>query len=159
MQILHRNFLKVNKRSAPKHPAVMFTVFQRSQSHSSPEMSQIIVSDPLYDFSHRHQSFPQEKRSKQEMKFGEEFDDRDLRLSGIERNVSFGSQSMAGAETRSILMSILNTARKRLYDCSVETWFKDCLDKISRNPSIDCFSLLPKHVFLDFSPFTQGLRC
>jgi len=48
------------------------------------------------------------------MKFGEEFDDRDLRLSGIERNVSFGSQSTTEAETRSILMTILNTARKRL---------------------------------------------
>jgi Transposase and inactivated derivatives len=72
--------------------------------------------------------------------------ERDLRPSVIARNVSFGSQSMAGAETRSILMSILNTARKRLYDCSVETWFKDCLDKISRNPSIDCFSLLPKRL-------------
>lgn len=72
--------------------------------------------------------------------------ERDLRPSVIARNVSFGSQSPTGAETRSILMSILNTARKRLNDSNVEGWFKDCLDKISRNPSLDTFSLLPKRL-------------
>jgi hypothetical protein len=46
---------------------------------------------------------------------------KDFRPSVIAGNVSFGSQSTAGAETRSILMSILNTAGKRLYNSSVGT--------------------------------------
>ncbi len=61
----------------------------------------------------------------------------------IARKVSFGSQSKKGAETRSILMTILHTAQKRLKGKSVEDWFKDMLDSIASSPKIDPFLLLP----------------
>jgi len=69
--------------------------------------------------------------------------ERDLRPTVIARKVSFGSQSQKGAATRSVLMSILQTAKKRLGNQTVAEWFKEALDKIASNPDIDPFSLLP----------------
>lgn len=69
--------------------------------------------------------------------------ERDLRPTVIARKVSFGSQSQRGAATRSVLMSILQTAKKRLVNKTVTEWFKEVLDKIASNPDIDPFSLLP----------------
>ena len=57
--------------------------------------------------------------------------------------VSFGSQSERGADTRSILMTILHTAEKRLKDQTMEEWFKNALDKLVLNPNINPYSLLP----------------
>ena len=70
--------------------------------------------------------------------------ERNFRSTVIARKISFGSQSLAGAKTRGILMTILHTARKRLLDENIEAWTKNCLDSISRNPNIYVFSLLPK---------------
>ena len=70
--------------------------------------------------------------------------ERDLRSTVIARKVSFGSQSAAGAKARSILMTILHTARKRLPSGTIEEWFKNSLDQIAQNPSIETYSLIPK---------------
>ena len=70
--------------------------------------------------------------------------ERELRSVVIARKVSFGSQSINGAKTRGILMTVLLTAQKRLKDRPVEEWFKDTLDKIALNPDIKINSLLPK---------------
>lgn len=69
--------------------------------------------------------------------------ERELRPTVIARKVSFGSQSKRGAETRSILMTILHTVQKRLKNQTIEDWFKNALDKIVINPNIDPYSLLP----------------
>lgn len=69
--------------------------------------------------------------------------ERELRPTVIARKVSFGSQSVKGAKTRSILTTILHTVQKRLKDKTVEEWLRESLDKISANPSIDPYSLIP----------------
>lgn len=70
--------------------------------------------------------------------------EREIRPTVIARKVSYGSQSKQGAETRSILMTVLHTARKRLgTEENVAKWFKDALDRFSKNPNIDPFELLP----------------
>ncbi len=48
----------------------------------------------------------------------------DLRSTVIARKVSFGSQSLAGAKARSILMTIFHTVRKKLLNSSIEEWIK-----------------------------------
>ena len=66
--------------------------------------------------------------------------ERDLRPSVIARKVSFGSQSDAGAQTRSILMSVLHTLKKRCADpCSA---LKTGLDRLAQDPTVDPFELL-----------------
>ncbi len=66
--------------------------------------------------------------------------ERDLRPSVIARKVSFGSQSKAGANTRSILMSVLHTLKKQNSDpCST---LKTALDQLAKNPTLDPFALL-----------------
>lgn len=71
------------------------------------------------------------------------FAERELRPTVIARKASFGSQSDAGAETRSHIMSLLYTVKKRLRNKSVEEWLKEALDKISANPTINIATLLP----------------
>jgi hypothetical protein len=69
--------------------------------------------------------------------------ERELRPTVIARKVSFGSQSIQGAKTRSILMTILHTAKKRLQNQTIENWFKEALSKIIQNPTINLYTLLP----------------
>lgn len=69
--------------------------------------------------------------------------ERELRPTVIARKVSFGSQSEEGAATRSILMSIIYTASKRLKDKSLEEWFVWTLEEFAKNPEVDPVSLLP----------------
>ncbi len=69
--------------------------------------------------------------------------ERELRPTVIARKVSFGSQSKRGALTRSILMSILHTAQKRLKNQTPEDWFRNALNDIVANPNVDPYSLLP----------------
>lgn len=69
--------------------------------------------------------------------------ERELRPTVIARKVSFGSQSEEGAATRSIMMSIIHTASKRLKDKSIEEWFVWTLEEFSKNPEVDPISLLP----------------
>jgi hypothetical protein len=69
--------------------------------------------------------------------------ERELRPTVIARKVSFGSQSKQGAFTRSVLMTIMHTAKKRLPDNNLQEWLKKSLDAIAANPDIDVYSLLP----------------
>lgn len=48
--------------------------------------------------------------------------ERELRPTVIARKISFGSQSKRGAKTRSSIMSVLWTAKKRFPDQPVESW-------------------------------------
>lgn len=68
--------------------------------------------------------------------------ERELRPTVIARKVSFGSSSDAGAETRSILMSVLHTLNKRRGKESLESVFKEILDRIADNPAIHVASLV-----------------
>lgn len=68
--------------------------------------------------------------------------ERDLRPTVIARKVSFGSSSDAGAETRSILMSVLHTLNKRRGKESLESVFKSVLDTIAENPDVDVALLI-----------------
>lgn len=70
--------------------------------------------------------------------------ERELRPTVIARKVSFGSQSENGASTRSVLMSILHTAAKRLKNKSLEEWFLWTLEEFTKNPKVDPVSLLPR---------------
>jgi hypothetical protein len=69
--------------------------------------------------------------------------ERDLRPTVIARKVSFGSSSDAGAETRSVLMSVLHTLNKRRGNVSLESVFKDILNRIAEDPHVDVASLIP----------------
>lgn len=68
--------------------------------------------------------------------------ERELRPTVIARKVSFGSQSIKGAETRSTIMSYLHTAAKRVKNKPLEDWFKGVLNKIAENPDTNCYELL-----------------
>lgn len=71
--------------------------------------------------------------------------ERELRPTVIARKVSFGSQSDSGAKTRGRMMTVLLTAKKRLpKETPIEDWFKDCLDKLAANQSINIYDLLPR---------------
>jgi transposase len=72
--------------------------------------------------------------------------ERNLRPTVIARKVSFGSSSDAGAETRSVLMSVLHTLNKRRREVPLESVFKAILDKIAENPAVNVTSLLPPPV-------------
>ena len=61
--------------------------------------------------------------------------ERDLRPTVIARKTSFGSQSDAGARTRSILMTVLHTLKKQGYDATAR--LKDILDEIAKDISQD----------------------
>jgi transposase len=67
--------------------------------------------------------------------------ERDLRPTVIARKVSFGSQSEAGARTRSILMTVLVSLRKQHPD-DYEQRFKAALDRLALNPAADPYALL-----------------
>ncbi len=69
--------------------------------------------------------------------------ERELRPTVIARKVSFGSQSKQGALTRSVLMTIIHTAKKRLPANSAQEWIKESLDAIAANPGVDVYSLMP----------------
>jgi transposase len=68
--------------------------------------------------------------------------ERELRPTVIARKVSFGSSSDAGAETRSVLMSVLHTLNKRRGKQSLESVFKEILDEIARNTEVDLIPLV-----------------
>lgn len=70
--------------------------------------------------------------------------ERELRPTVIARKVSFGSQSDAGAKTRSSIMSLLHTVKKRLKDKSLEEWLTQALNKLSENPNIAIATLIPQ---------------
>jgi transposase len=69
--------------------------------------------------------------------------ERELRPTVIARKVSFGSQSEAGARTRSSVMSLLHTVKKRLKNRSLEEWLTDAPNQISKDPNINIATLIP----------------
>jgi transposase len=72
--------------------------------------------------------------------------ERDLRPTVIARKASFGSGSEAGARTRSVLMSVLHTLNKRRGEQSLESVFKEILDKIAANRDVDLVPLVLRPV-------------
>jgi hypothetical protein len=66
--------------------------------------------------------------------------ERDLRPTVMARQVSFGSQSDAGAQTRGVLMSVLHTLKKRQVD--VVAHLKGSLDQLALDLHQDPFPLL-----------------
>ena len=66
--------------------------------------------------------------------------ERDLRPTVIARKVSFGSQSDAGAHTRSIVMTVVHTLRKRGEDVAARLTY--ALDELAKDMSKDPFPLL-----------------
>lgn len=70
--------------------------------------------------------------------------ERELRPTVIARKVSFGSQSDAGAKTRSSIMSLLYTVKKRLKDKSLEEWLTAALNKIALDPNLSIHTLIPQ---------------
>jgi hypothetical protein len=72
--------------------------------------------------------------------------ERDLRPTVIARKVSFGSSSDAGSKTRSVLMSVLHTLNKCRGSQSLESVFKDILDKLAINPKANIASLILQFV-------------
>lgn len=69
--------------------------------------------------------------------------ERELRPLVVARKTSFGSQSDRGADTRSVLTSYIQTAAKRLKDCSLKIWFRNTLDQLASDPITDPYFLLP----------------
>jgi transposase len=57
--------------------------------------------------------------------------ERELRPTVIARKTSFGSQSKKGAETRSVLTSVLWTTSKRQKNSSPQQWLRQVLDSIA----------------------------
>lgn len=66
--------------------------------------------------------------------------ERELRPTVIARKVSHGSQAEEGAKTREVLMSVMQTLKKR--ESNPRQRFKEMLDKISENPKIEISQLL-----------------
>ncbi len=71
--------------------------------------------------------------------------EREIRSTVIARKTSFGSQSERGAKTRSNIMSVLFTAKKRLRGLCLEDWLYQTLNAISQNPNIKIIDLIPSH--------------
>ena len=71
--------------------------------------------------------------------------ERELRPVVIARKVSFGSQSERGARTRSILMTLINTVKKRHKDKTFTEWFKALLDYKTDHPNMTPKEIL-KHI-------------
>ena len=66
--------------------------------------------------------------------------ERELRPLVIARQLSFGSQSEAGARTREVLMSVLHTLRKRTDH--VTAAFQRALDRLAEDGKINLYKLL-----------------
>lgn len=66
--------------------------------------------------------------------------ERQLRPLVVARKISFGSQSLNGAHTREVLMTVLHTLRKQSDDPAHT--FRAALDQLAANPKADPFKLL-----------------
>lgn len=73
------------------------------------------------------------------------FGERTLRGTVVARKVSYGSKSAKGRESRSILMSVLYTAKQRLNGDrnALVKWFKEALDAFSSHSKPALTDLLP----------------
>jgi transposase len=97
------------------------------------------MQDLFHTNEHRLYHWVQDRRVPPDNNLAE----RDLRPTVIARKVSFGSSSDAGSKTRSALMSVLHTLNKRRSDQSLESIFKNLLDEIAKNPTLQIASLIP----------------
>lgn len=77
--------------------------------------------------------------------------ERELRPTVIARKVSFGSQAEEGTKTREVLMSLMQTLKKR--DKNPRQKFKQMLDKISENPKIEITQRFWKWIVLEVYQF------
>lgn len=66
--------------------------------------------------------------------------ERELRPTVIARKVSFGSQAEEGRKTREVLMSVMQTLKKRV--SNPRKRFKEVLEQITLNPEIDLYQTL-----------------
>ena len=66
--------------------------------------------------------------------------ERELRPTVIARKVSFGSQAEEGAKTREVLMSVMQTLKKRAVNARQK--FKEMLDRVSDDPHLNVTGLL-----------------
>lgn len=94
------------------------------------------IQDIFHENAHRMYHWAEDRRVPAENNLAE----RDLRPTVIARKVSFGSISDAGAETRGVLMTVLNTLRKRKVD--VVDHLKKVLDQLANDMTLDPFKLL-----------------
>jgi len=94
------------------------------------------IQNIFHEKAHRMYHWADDRRVPAENNLAE----RDLRPTVIARKVSFGSVSDAGAHTRSVLMSVLQSLKKRNVD--VVTHFKKVLDQLSGDINRDPFMLL-----------------
>ena len=71
--------------------------------------------------------------------------EREIRPTVIARKVSLGSQSEQGARTRTHIMSVLYTVKKRLKkENSTELWLKEALDRMVLSPDTRFADLIPE---------------
>jgi hypothetical protein len=70
------------------------------------------------------------------------YSEREVRTTVIARKNSFGSQSIKGAKTRSIWMTILQTAKKRARG-DPRDWLTETLNKLTSNSALDLATALP----------------
>ncbi len=94
------------------------------------------IQDIFIDNAHRMYLWADDRRVPADNNLAE----RDLRPTVIARKVSFGSVSDAGAHTRSVLMTVLHSLKKRKVD--VAGHLKKTLDQISQDMTLDPFPLL-----------------
>lgn len=69
--------------------------------------------------------------------------EREIRKTVIARKMSCGSQSENGALTRSIITSVLATAKKNLAPGELEPWIYDTLNELNRNSDINIAARIP----------------
>jgi hypothetical protein len=123
----------------------------RSRAESIQEKIEAIVKEPQKHFGvQRLQDIFIDKRERlyhwvkaREIPAENNAAERELRPLVVARKVSFGSQSDAGAQTRSSIMTLLFTAKKRLKEKSLEEWLRESLNRVATDPSINLATLLP----------------
>lgn len=71
--------------------------------------------------------------------------EREIRSTVLARKTSFGSQSKRGAKTRSNIMSVLLTAKKRMTNISLESWLYQTMNLIADNSACKIIDLIPVH--------------
>lgn len=94
------------------------------------------IQDIFDENAHRMYHWTEDRRVPAENNLAE----RDLRPTVIARKVSFGSISDAGANTRGVLMTVLNTLKKQKVD--VVNHVKSVLDHLAHDMTLDPFKLL-----------------
>jgi transposase len=94
------------------------------------------IQDIFSENAHRLYLWAKDRRVPAENNLAE----RDLRPTVIARKVSFGSLSDAGAHTRSVLMTVLHSLKKRKVDPAEH--LKKVLDQLAQDMSLDPFAIL-----------------